>query len=119
MSESVKSKNGDKFIWSSYWHKWSRILVPMTNKVMWQVEVDLQPNDEKRTINIRRHCTMKSAHDKIVSELPMEVVEGMQKRFGEEITQRLLHEDFLPNIDWDKYEKRCNGGAEFDTIKKG
>jgi hypothetical protein len=48
---------------------------------------------------------------KVVEELPTEIKEMMVEKLGEELVQRLLTEDFLSQIDWDKYDVNCNGGC--------
>lgn len=42
----------------------------------------------------------------------------MKDRLDHNLVDRLLHEDLLSCIDWDKYKKLCNGGASFYDIQK-
>ena len=41
----------------------------------------------------------------------------MVAHLGEALAHRLLTEDFLPQIDWGKYAKVRNGGANLDAIR--
>lgn len=112
------------FHYSSYWHMWSRVLTS-THKGRGGnfVEVNLTPirnwQEEVAGIRIRVHCTSRGRDDKTVATLPPEVRAKMVKNLGEELTQRLLTEDFLSQIDWERYQKACNGGANLADIKKG
>lgn len=121
----MKSQNGDLFIYNSYWRTWSRVLRPMSDKHD-QVEVDLTtPNSDieseweaVRGIHIRKHCTSPRHGDKLEEELPDGVVKHLRCNVDEATLRRLLHEDFLPQIDWDKYQKVDNGGASLSQISK-
>jgi hypothetical protein len=114
----VVSRNGDMFFYSSYWRTWSRVLAPEGALDVGIVEVDLTGNWERvRTINIRAHRTARKSGDLLVRELPSEALEAMKKHMpGQAILDVLLHEDLLPQIDWYKYRKVCNGGAAFGNI---
>ena len=105
------------FVYSSYWHSWSRVLRFYQNGGT-QVEVDMFPLINDKQVNIRKHRTVRSVNDFYSRYMPNNVIEQMVDRYGQELTDRLLHEDFLPQINWDLYEQHCNGGAEFDRIKK-
>lgn len=121
----MKSQNGDLFIYNAYWRTWSRVLRPMSDKHD-QVEVDLTtPNGDieseweaVRSIHIRKHCTSPRHGDKLEEELPDGVVKHLRRNVDEATLRRLLHEDFLPQIDWDKYRKVDNGGASLSQISK-
>jgi len=114
-----------KFHYSSYWGKWSRVLQELTADQQ-QVEVDLNPINSQwdfpwettKKINIRSHRTAPGRNDKRTDKLPSDVLELMEEKLGEQLVNRLLNEDFLPYVDWDKYREICNGGACFDDIKK-
>ncbi len=122
----MKSLNGDKFIYCKYWQNWSRVL-RLKGRYFGQVEVTLTPINshsdyawkEKSflNINIRQHLT-DTKDDIIVDDLPDSVYDDMVSRIGKELTDRLIHEDFLPNIDFEKYRSLCNGGAPFNLIRK-
>lgn len=121
----MKSQNGDLFIYNSYWRTWSRVLRPMSDKHD-QVEVDLTtPNshiesewEKVRNIHIRKHCTSPRYGDLLEEELPDSVIKHLRRNVDEAVLHRLLHEDFLPQIDWDKYHKVDNGGASLSQISK-
>lgn len=122
----LKSRNGDMFVYSAYWHTWSRVLSPMDALDIGQVEVDLTALGvyggawrRVERVNIRVHHTPPESANKVVYELPAEVVQLMKKWIpNSETLDRLLHEDLLPQIDWDKYRKLNNGGAPFNLITK-
>lgn len=118
-----------KFHYSSYWHTWSRRLAE-SNKPLFCgiVEVNLGPipgcfsstwDYDVKPIRIRAHGTSSSRGDIDTDVLPESVKEAMVKNLGPELTERLLTYDFLPEIDWEKYNRLCNGGANFEDIKKG
>lgn len=125
ITEGVRSKNNNVFIFSYYWNSWSRILMERdAHGNNHYIEVNLTAiNDcdweRVRSINIRRHGTTRDRNDKFVGTLPAKAVEYMRKHMDEETVERLLHEDFLWQIDWNLYEKHCNGGAPFEQIKIG
>ena len=113
----------------AYWGTWSRILkadYPF-------VEVDLTPInphwhgrvrfdvwEKVRQINIRQHGTSRDKADEFHLELPDKMRAFMVDGLGEELTHRLLTEDFLSQIDWNKYDLPgvCNGGAPLSKILK-
>lgn len=125
-ANGVVSRNGDKFLYNNYWGRWSRVLVPMGLHSS-QVEVDLTAinpmSDELwprvAAIHIRRHGTSMDRKDKLSATLPTYAYEMMQSRIKDEaILCRLLHEDLIPLIDWDKFNKINNGGASLaDCLK--
>jgi hypothetical protein len=103
---------------------WSRVL---NNDEGETIEVNLTPipccfdsswEKDVKPIRIRRHRTMLGQNDQMVKELPEKILAIMKENLGEELVNRLLSEDFLTPIDWDKYNQKCNGGANFDDIKK-
>jgi hypothetical protein len=55
--------------------------------------------------------------DKFVLELPDYVRQDMVQHIGEELTARLLTEDFLREIDWRLFQEKSNGGANLDDIR--
>ena len=89
-----------------------------------QVEVDLTPinswRDEEwkktQSIRIRKHCTSPGRRDRETDFLPLWVAKRMVKMLGRPIVERLLYEDFLSQIDWEKYERKCNGGVNFNDV---
>ena len=117
-------------VYSAYWRNWSRLIYMYNGDY---VEVDLQPvnshkdiNWEKsRNVNIRKHSTKPKKGDrrylmvqkgsKIYNEVLLELIDHLTLR---EISY-LLSYDFLPEIDWDLWEKYNNGGVFFKDCKKG
>jgi len=125
VAHPVVSRNGDMFVYSSYWHTWSRVLKPMRNNPMRgnQVELDLTSHSAVHwsrvsMLNIRKHCTAPHMGDRVVAELPAEVVAEMTQWMGAALVERLLHENFMPHIDWAAYERACNGGCPFEFCSK-
>lgn len=114
------------FVYSSYWGTWSRVL--STNHPNGPfVEVNLTPipncyssgwKNDVAPIRIRIHGTARGPNDKVTKELPEKIYEQMVKHLGAELANRLLVEDFLSQIDIALYNKHCNGGANFENIKK-
>lgn len=124
----VRSNNNNVFVRSSYWGAWSRILsegTPHNNGRT--VEVNITAINGRTDfdwastlkINIREHCTMRSKDDLFVGTLPEHVIAHMREWMDQPLMDRLLHEDFLPQIDWALYRKHNNGGAPFELIKIG
>ena len=129
----MKSLNGDKFFYSSYWRTWSRILAPM-NTVMHrgtrlgQIEVDLTAVNgtslhgwpRVARVNIRVHRTSMHNGDIVTDVLPEHRIDLMQQMLGDYpvLIERLLHDDLIPLIEWDKYNKVSNGGAALADILK-
>lgn len=115
-------KYKSKFVYSGYWRTWSRIL---DYKDDCFVEVDLTPVNptvasewnKVAQINIRRHRT-NPLNNRFANTLDSEVLGLMSKWLSLDVIERLLHEDFLPSIDWDRYAAHNNGGAVFSLIKK-
>jgi hypothetical protein len=107
------------FILCTYWRRWSRIL--STNHQQGHfVEVNLTPirswEEDVSHIRIRLHGTARDPSDKLVTELPPEVKSNMINHLGEELTSRLLTEDFLSQIDWERFKVKNNGGAKLEDI---
>ncbi|MBX4189341.1 hypothetical protein KW785_01960 [Candidatus Parcubacteria bacterium] len=92
------------------------------------VEVNLTPiggfspgvawKDLVQPIRIRSHETSLDPRDKRVEVLPENISQAMIRQLGPVLTQRLLTEDFLPQIDWDLYRRKCNGGANLEDIRR-
>lgn len=126
--KGVRSKNNNMFVYNSYWGTWSRILQEGTPQNNFEcIEVDVTPVNPHRAeswerqipkVNIRKHVTERSKRDKFVGTLPEEVVTDLNKYIVPEIQHFILHEDLLPQIDWELYRKHNNGGASFDLIRK-
>jgi hypothetical protein len=106
------------FIFSEYWRNWSRIL---ESKNGWFVEVDLTPIpgykwEDISQIKIRKHCT--TSNRKPVEKLPVNTIKEMVVNLGEDLTCRLLEEDFLTQIDWEKFKQLNNGGVSLHLCAK-
>lgn len=128
----MKSKNGNKFEYSSYWGTWSRILAPFdtvfhNGHCVGQVEVNVTPTNitsdyswiRHNTVIIRAHGTSPSRGDELVEELPEGPMNWILNRVPDPKIQKLiLHADLLPQIDWELYHKFNNGGASFFDIQK-
>lgn len=114
------------YVYSGYWRTWSRILGRRPNRIRVVVELNLTPinahngqhlwDKNVAPIVLRAHSTPKQPDDKIVDELPVDVLIDMRAHLPESLVQRLLTEDFLSQVDWDKYDKVCNGGAKLADI---
>lgn len=113
------------FVYSSYWRVWSRLL--LRQKLGYSaVEIDLTPPDITKAdqwqrvadVYIRQHRTAPQAQDRLVSELPDMVLNLMKQSIPDEALQRLLTEDFLPQIDWRAYKMYSNGGCAFERCKR-
>jgi len=92
-----------------------------------QVEVNLTPipccpsstwEADVAPIRIRAHSTMRGEGDLGMKEPPLEILAEMKTHLGEALVHRLLTEDFLSQIDWDKYAAVNNGGANLADILK-
>jgi len=113
-----------KFHHCAYWNTWSRRL--SSNHLGSCVEVDLtpinpfssEPWDETKQVRIRKHNTSPNREDLDTDQLPPEARSRMVKMMGEEVTEYLITTDFMSLIDWEKYDKFCNGGAFLKDIRK-
>jgi hypothetical protein len=112
------------FHFSSYWHTWSRVLSQEDGVT---VELNLTPVNPQwdrswkemvETTWIRRHRTAPGEGDQLVDYLPGEVMKQVRKHLTEEFAAWLIRTDFLPLIDWEKYEQHNNGGAPLHKILK-
>lgn len=133
------------FHWCSYWGSWSRVLHSPGTKhdncdlpgyfMESFIEVNLTPVngwpcdndkdsyrsyqlDQVRHIIIRCHMTSRGKKDEIWGDLPEITKDALRENIGDELTHRLLAEDFLPQIDFAIYHKHCNGGAKLADILK-
>jgi hypothetical protein len=120
--QGVQSQNGDMFHYSSYWGTWSRVLRTSSGGGDDTVEVDLTAVNLQwprvLACNVRSHRTMCARNDILCRSLPAHVVDLMHKRMSMETFDQLVHADLLSLIDWDKYNKVCNGGAALIKIMK-
>ena len=119
----------DVIRYCGYWHNYSRILTHSCVECGgMQVEVNLTPipcchssswATDVAPIRIRAHCTARGSGDLGMTILPEKIRAEMVKNLGAELVERLLTEDFLSLIDWDKYRAVNNGGANLGDILKG
>lgn len=122
--DGIVSDNEDSFVYSPYWGTWSRLL-KRPGVYTSAVEVNLTPVnpdyadswERNKDIIIRQHGTPIDPCNIHVS-LPTRTYDEMIMRYGAELALRLIHEDFLPCIDFNKYRAICNGGAPLHLIKK-
>jgi hypothetical protein len=110
-----------KFHYSSCWGTWSRVLTDDGPHHSY-VEVNLTPvngnwQDRVAPVRIRVHGTARDFRDIDTDELPAAVYQRMVDNLGEELTERLLNEDFIPQIDFARYRAVCNGGANLEDIR--
>lgn len=103
------------FVYSKYWHNWSRLLATKHFHEHSTVEINLTGRNSQE-IWIRAHGTY-TPREEIHEELPDNIIKGLEETFGKELTERLLTEDFLPKIDWALYKFKCNGGAALKDVK--
>ena len=111
-----------RFHYSSYWGTWSRVLSE-SHPAGPFVEVNLTPccdtwQNNVEPVRIRAHGTARGERDQETDTLPNDVREQMIWHLGEELTERLLTEDLLSQIDWDLYRKHNNGGANLADIRR-
>lgn len=131
------------FHYSAYWGTWSRRLYEagrIRNDLTPEVSrfplssviaVNLTPipccydsswAKDVIPIKFRAHCTADGRGDKNVAILPGDVLDMMRKNIGEELTDRLLGEDWLSLISIEKlcaYDpKHLGGGKTFEQIKR-
>lgn len=116
------------FVYSRYWNTWSRLLATQHDCSPYTlthaaVELDLTPVNAHREENWARIATyrIRAHHTPIaqpVDQLPENILEEMRLHLSEEVINKLLNYNFLPEIDWTKYKLVVNGGADFDDIKK-
>lgn len=116
----TRSKNNNVFRFSSYFHRWSRVLFHdaggrgmLRMRQLYNIpqgvdtiEIDLEPHLENGwstekidQVVFRRHCTSLDGSDKFVGTLPKEVVERMYQNLPKETVELLLHADYLPGMD--------------------
>lgn len=114
-----------KFHYSSYWGTWSRVLGNRPDYTFYTVELDLTPiNGDSgnwarvRDIWVRAHCTSRDKKDQETSRLPVEIWSLLGNRVGGDVRHMLVTHDFIPLIDWARFDERCNGGCAFQECAK-
>lgn len=136
ITEAAERKAKLKFHFSNYWGHWSRTLVSpnirpelMNNGSVGfeYIELNLTAINGERgdwetevePIVFRSHCTIPNYKDKDTEELPADVLDMMKAKLGEELTETLLNDDFLSEIDLNKLRSKMTGGGVcFEDIKK-
>lgn len=129
-------------VYNAYWRKWSRVLhLPKDHG--WMVELNLTPIDPSKTDNwvaqvypmmIRVHLTGLNfqAGDRVyrhivknkASVVYQEVRHALLRKVPIEIVHRLVNEDFISEIDWERYVTAQaspfyrGGGIPFAKCKK-
>lgn len=116
------------FVKSGYWRSWSRILsTPCEATKFRTVEVNLTPipgcysstwESDVKLIRVRMHLTARDRFDVLCANLPGSVYQQMVNKLGSELTDYLVTGDILPLIDFHKYQKACNGGANLSDCLK-
>ena len=133
IAAKVEHKRKAVFHYSSYWGTWSRRILRPGEDPMYPgtyVEINLTPisgyNDWDQhvaPIIFRMHGTSPDLRDRDEVELPKEVRQRMVENLGEDVTEFILTEDFLPQIDLQKIStwsiKRGGGGASLREILRG
>jgi hypothetical protein len=119
-----RAQSEARFHYCAYWGTWSRVLSANHPHGPY-VEVNLTPvatfrdwQSEVAPIRIRAHGTQRGPEDKDTHQLPPVIRAQMMRALGPELVDRLLGEDFLRQIDWRKYRKHNNGGANLEDIRK-
>lgn len=110
------------FVYSSYWRTWSRLLLENMDRSGTCVELNMTGHngtwDRVPQEIIRRHCTARDNKDLITRTLPAAVEAAFKNTLGTQLFEHMTTYDYLPEIDWQKYHQHCNGGAEFNRIKR-
>lgn len=110
------------FVYSSYWRTWSRLLLENMDRSGICVELNMTGHngtwDRVPLEVIRKHCTARDNKDLITRSLPREIETAFCNHLGSALFHRMTTYDYLPEIDWQKYNQHCNGGAEFNKIKR-
>jgi hypothetical protein len=137
----VRSRNGNVFKFSSYWHNWSRVLFhdPMDSRGMMAMRkfyripqhirsieleltainphVDIDWRDRVQYANIRTHNTPARAKDLITGSLPAEAIELMREWLPDSTIDMLLHGDYLDLLDFERMQLNGQGGGGVSFAK--
>ncbi len=126
-----------RFVYSSYWGTYSRVLQYPTwsredQKSYQMIEVNVTPIngvsctldelDRVRRINIRRHLTQIDAKDEFTNVIPLWWYDQLGSMIGPKRRDFIMFGNIsvMDHIDWVKYNKVNNGGASlFDILKDG
>lgn len=122
-----------KFHFTTYWRTWNRVLTnsnPFCDKNVFVVIGLTPPNNHRREweeiANVRFYKSdgssnpfmpgYSSPEDSIA--LPTEIIKRMEDNLDPLMINYLLHHDFLPEIDWNLFDKRYNGGVMLEDCRK-
>jgi len=113
------------FVFSGYWGKWSRGLA-VAHPVGRYIEVNLTPKNDWGwsydviKIRIRAHSTPldPAKGDIFVMDLPPSIRTLMTAHLGAELTNRLLTEDFVSQVDWALYRQLSGQGPGLEEIRR-
>ena len=110
-----------KFNYSSYWRTWNRVLGVLPDGSIAEISVThINGNwDSVKAENIRTHRTARAPKDIQADMLPAVVLLAMKAMLGEAKVERLLHFDYMANVDWELHAMVNNGGVPFESCKKG
>lgn len=134
----VTSNNGNWFVNSSAWLRWSRCLVRMDDTLNEAIDISIEPlnhvplDQDKRfsdyeldrllEMRIRCHLTVDKQH-RFSKEIPATLASYLSKLLGEYYYNFLMHEDILSEINHDKlaYYDSCSnwpwgGGIPFAMV---
>lgn len=114
------------FAYSGYWHTWSRVLRLNHKNPGPFIELNLTPipasddtwNRSVKSIRVRAHGTMSALGDRARKVLPDGIRDSMVWNLGEELTNRLLTEDFMAQIDWSNYDQLNSAGVDVSKLQK-
>ena len=108
-----------RFHYNGYLGTWSRVLYEDNGHYV-EVSLTCLPGkdewDKISSVWIRAHSTPRYPLDLDANTLPPEAVNAMFMHLGEDKTMVLITYNFLPNIDWHKYDEVTNNGAPFGLI---
>lgn len=134
----LTSANGDWFVNSSAWMRWSRCLVRMDDTLNEAIDISIEPmnhvplEQDKRfsdyeldrllEMRIRCHRTHNPEH-RFSKQIPSSLASYISKLLGEYYYNFLMHEDIFEELDHDKlaYYDRCSnwpwgGGIPFAMV---
>lgn len=125
------SRNKDWFSYCAYWGTENRVLQRMGGNFNQAIEVTITPInptmegvwENLARVMIRYHFTHPTARDKFYHVIGNRTVENLVKAVGRQITDVLLHDDLLNEIDQDKLRAvdkawQSGGGLPFILICK-
>lgn len=115
------------YFYSAHWKTWNRVLLENFNGQFIELNISHVFGAWEGALeqSIRVHDVQRSPRDRVQSTLPLDVKQAMTSTLGAFLANRLTTYDYLPEIDWAKYEKCLringvykNGGIPFDKIRR-